>query len=294
MSAPDQSQPGRAALWMIGSIVSFSAMAVAGRELSTDLDTFELMTYRSLIGVVIVAGVALATGRAGQIATDRFGRHLIRNIAHFTGQNLWFYAISMIPLAQVFALEFTSPLWVILLAPIFLDERLSLRKLAVVAVGFSGILLVAQPGGAPISIGTFAAAGAAMAFAMTGILTKQLTRSASVICILFYLTTMQLVFGLICAGIDGDIAWPSLANLPWIVVVGIGGLTAHFCITTALTLAPATIVMPIDFARLPVIAIVGMMLYAEPISLAVLIGAVLIFGANYVNIQHETRPRPAA
>ena len=72
-------------------------------------------------------------------------------------------------------------------------------------------------------------------------------------------------------------------------MIAVAGLVAHFCLTTALSLAPATIVMPIDFTRLPVIAIVGMLLYAEPLDPFVLLGAALIFGANYYNIWSSTR-----
>lgn len=285
--------PLRAALWMIGAIVSFSAMAVAGRALASDLDTFEMMTYRSIIGLVIVGTIAAATGRLHQIATKRPGLHAIRNIAHFTGQNLWLFSLNLIPLAQVFALEFTSPLWLILLAPIFLGERLTVYKLIAVAFGFAGILIVAQPGTTPISLGTLTAAGSAIAFAFTGIFTKQLTRTESITCILFYLAAMQLVFGLVCAGYDGDIALPTTASIPWIFVIGLGGLNAHFCITKAMTLAPATIVLPIDFARLPVIAVIGVILYDEPISRSLVYGALMIFAANYVNIYAEARARRA-
>ena len=105
---------------------------------------------------------------------------------------------------------------------------------------------------------------------------------------------MQAVFGLICAGYDGDVALPTLQTLPWLVLVGCAGLLAHFCLTTALSLAPASVVMPIDFARLPIIALVGMAVYAEPLEWAVLGGAAVIFAANWINIRNETRPRPAA
>ena len=287
----EPAQAGLAALWMIGAIVSFSAMAVAGRALSSDLDTFEMMTYRSIIGFAIVVTVATLRGKLHQITPRDLPRHAVRNLAHFAGQNLWFLSLTLIPLAQVFALEFTSPLWVILLAPLLLGEQFTLRKLGVVLCGFVGILIVAQPGTTPISLGTVLAATAAICFALTGIFTKQLTRTNSVTCILFYLTAMQLVFGLVCAGYDGDIALPAQASLPWIIVIGLGGLTAHFCITTAMTLAPATVVLPIDFARLPVIAIVGMVLYDEPLTWSVFLGAVLIFGANYVNVITESRRR---
>jgi drug/metabolite transporter (DMT)-like permease len=134
---------------------------------------------------------------------------------------------------------------------------------------------------------------AAIGFAITIILTKKLTQTTTITCILFYLTGMQALFGLIFAGIDGDIAVPTAANTPWIILIGCAGLMAHFCLTTALSLAPATIVVPIDFARLPAIAIVGMLFYNEPIDAFVLIGALVIFGANYLNIWSENRPKPS-
>ncbi|NDD34106.1 MAG: EamA family transporter, partial [Rhodobacteraceae bacterium] len=108
-------------------------------------------------------------------------------------------------------------------------------------------------------------------------------------CVLFYLTVMQAVFGVICAGYDGDIAVPSITALPYVMVIALCGLLAHFCITSALALAPATVVIPVDFARLPVIAVIGMLAYGEALDIMVLAGAVLIFVGNYSNILHETR-----
>lgn len=276
--------PLRAAVWMIGAILSFSAMAVAGRAATLELDTFELMTYRSVIGVIIVLVVGGAFGTLGQITRRRLDLHFFRNVAHFTGQNLWFYALTVSPLALVFALEFTSPLWVMVLAALFLGERLTRIKVIAGIVGFVGILIVVQPGSSPINSGMVPAALAAIGFAVTAILTKRLTRTETTTCILFYLAVMQLGIGLVACLYDGDMALPSAATLPWVVLIGICGMTAHYCLTTALSLAPASIVMPMDFIRLPAIAVVGMLFYAEPLQWSVLIGAVLIFGANYLNI----------
>lgn len=287
MTAP--SQPIKAALWMMGAVVSFSSMAVAGREIAGTLDTFELMTYRSAIGVVIVLGVAFSRGLTHQIKTDRLGLHFLRNLMHFTGQNLWFFAVALIPFAQLFAFEFSVPLWVALAAPFFLSERLTGTRILSALVGFIGILIVARPGTAPISAGLIAAALCSLAFAATAIATKRLTRTQSTTCILFWLTLMQLGLGLIAAGWDLDIALPDAAALPWVIIVGLAGLFAHFCITTALQLAPAVIVTPMDFARLPLIAVVGMVFYGEALDIWVFVGAGLIFAANYVNILKETR-----
>ena len=279
----------RAALWMIGSIASFSAMAVAGRELSGRYDTFEIMLYRSAFGVVVVLSLAAATGAWRQINTRNLGLQLLRNMAHFTGQNLWFLAVTLIPLAQVFAMEFTSPLWVVVLSIFLLGERLTATRAIAALMGFIGILIIARPDMGNLNLGILAAASCAVFFALTNVLTKRLTRTQGITTILFYLTTTQLVFGLLTAGYDGDIALPDAASLPFLALVGVCGLLAHYCLTNALSLAPATVVVPIDFVRLPVIAIIGMLLYAEALDIWVFVGAAVIFAGNYLNLWFETR-----
>ena len=283
----------KAALWMIGAITSFTLMAIAGRTVSIELDSFEIMLFRSITGIIIVCAVATYAGTWHQITNSRLGLHTTRNICHFAGQNLWFYAITVIPLAQVFALEFTTPIWVILLSPLLLRERLTGIGLLSAAIGFVGILIVARPDPSSISFGLIAGAGCAVFFALTAIFTRMLTRTETITKILFFLTVMQAVFGLVCAGIDGDIAVPSPAAVPWVILIGCAGLLAHFCLTKALSIAPASVVMPIDFVRLPTIAIVGMVLYDEPLEIIVFVGAALIFAANYINITHAMRHKPS-
>ena len=279
----------KAAVWMLGAIASFSTMAVAGREVSFALDTFEIMLFRSTVGVIIVAFAAIAFGTWRQISREQFSLHFFRNIMHFIGQNLWFYAVTVIPLAQVFALEFTSPIWVILLSPLILGERITLVRAVAALMGFLGVLVVTRPDMAGVNVGVTMAASSAIFFAFTIIFTKRLTRTQSITCILFYLTVLQLGFGLVTAGYDGDIALPNTETLPWLVLIGVAGLLAHFCITNALAIAPATVVVPIDFVRLPVIAIIGMLVYGEALDLWVLLGAGIIFAGNYLNIWSETR-----
>jgi len=285
----DKSNPALAAIWMIGAILSFTSMAVAGRAVSFELDTFEIMMFRSFIGIAIVSLVVLATGRQREVTSRSLRIHLIRNLSHFAGQNLWFYAITVIPLAQVFALEFTLPIWAMFLAIIVLGEPLTRIRLAVALVGFAGVLIVTRPWIGGISPGAAMAALAAVGFAGSAVFTRLLTRTETIFCILFWLTVMQATFGVICAGIDGDIAVPSAQSWPWIGVISCAGLVAHFCLTKALSLAPAAVVTPVDFARLPLIVVVGAVLYNESVDPAVLLGAALIFAANYYSILTETR-----
>ena len=274
---------------MVGGIISFTSMAIAGREVSFELDTFEIMLYRSIIGVLVVSIVAKSLGALNQIKTQILKQHFYRNIAHFSGQNLWFYAISVIPLAQVFALEFTMPIWIIIFSSLMLGEKITRIKVTAVLIGFLGILVVARPSIETLNLGIGTAALSAVGFALTSIFTRRLTETESITCILFYLTSMQLIFGLIATGYDGDIMLPSINTAPWLLLIGFAGLTAHFCVTKALSIAPPSVVMPIDFVRLPIIAFVGMIFYNEPLDLFVILGAVLICYANWLNLTKGER-----
>ena len=276
---------------MLGAVISFTAMAVAGREMSSELDTFEIMMYRSIIGLIVVLICGGICGSLVTVSRQRFGLQLIRNISHFSGQNLWFYAVAVIPFSQVFAFEFSSPIWVALMAPFFLGERLTRTRLFAVILGFLGIIIVAQPSSFTFGPGIAAAALCAVCFAGTIIATKQLAQTQSTTSILFWLVTMQLVFGILCSFYDGDVTLPSLATAPLVVLVGCAGLLAHFCITSALKLAPVMIIAPIDFLRLPIIAIIGASFYSEAVNLWVIIGAVIIFSANFFNIWSENRTK---
>ncbi len=282
-------RPLAAALWMTGSIASFTAMAVAARQIKGLHDTFEIMAARSFIGLVIVIVVCLATGKLHQVQAARLGGHGLRNTIHFAGQNMWFWALTMIPLAQVFALEFTSPIWVIILSPLLLGERITRTRLIAAALGFVGILIVARPDFSALNLGVLAAAGAALCFAVTNIATKSLTRNETIVSILFWLTLMQFVMGATLAAWDGEVNWPTAVSGPWLALIGVAGVLAHLCLTSALRLAPATFVMPIDFARLPLIALIGALFYNEQIEAMLFAGAALIVLGNWINIRGETR-----
>jgi drug/metabolite transporter (DMT)-like permease len=273
---------------MTGAIAAFTAMAVATRQIKGVHDTFEILAYRSVVGFVLVVAGAALLGQLGRVRADRLGSHAIRNICHFTGQSLWFWAITMIPLAQVFALEFTSPIWVILLSPLVLGERLTLRKLISAAMGFAGVLIVAHPDFSAIDFGVLAAIGAAFFFAATTLMTKALTKGEAIVGILFWLTLMQAGFGFAAVMADGQITLPTLATLPWLVLIGIAGVSAHLCLTTALSLAPASSVVPVDFARLPLIAVIGAVFYAEPVEITLFLGAGVIFLGIWINLSGAT------
>ncbi len=291
-----QPSPARAALWMAGALTSFSVMAISGREAGQVMPTADLLVWRSVIGAAIVC-VLLAFSAQGtaQIRTKRLPQHLVRNVFHFFGQYCWYYAVTLIPLAQLFALEFTSPIWVALLAPLLLGERFTVWKAVTIVLGFIGVLLVVRPFGAGAGVtfgeGQVLALLSAVGFAGNMIATKRLSATDSSLCVIFYMTVMQAPMGLLMSGglpLVPPNAWIGF----WTVALALGGLSAHFCLAQAFRQADATIVAPMDFIRLPVIAIMAMLVYGEALDPYVFAGGALIFFGNYLNIR--ARPRPAA
>ncbi len=274
------------ALWIVGALFSFLSMAIAERELSAELNTFQILFFRSLIGLIIISAVLSRFGWH-QVKTRHGGLHLIRNIAHYVGQFGWFFAISVIPLAQVFAIEFTIPIWTALLAPFLLSERLTAIRALVIAIGFSGILIILRPGMVPLEIGAASALIAAIGYALSHTLTKKITRSDTPLAVIFYMTAIQLPMGAVPSFLDWTT--PSLAMTPWLIVVGATALSAHYCMARAFAHADAMVVVPMDFLRLPMVAVLGLMLYGEPLDPWVLAGAAVIFSAIVINILSERR-----
>ncbi len=291
--ASPASRPWLAFAWMMGAMASFVAMAVAGRELRDDLTTFQLMVFRSAIGWGIVLAVVLRLGRGlTPIHTRQFGRHLQRNVVHYIGQNAWFYGVATIPLAQLVALEMTNPIWVALLAPLMLGERMTRIRAFSALLGFGGVLIVARPGVSPLEWGHGAALLAAVSFALTSIFTRRIVRQDSTLCLLFWMTLSQTLMSVaVCLG-TGGIPLPGPAALPWILVAGITGVSAHYALTSALSVAPATIVAPMEFLRLPAMALAGYLLYGEALDPLVFAGGMLIIAGIVLNILSDRRPRP--
>jgi drug/metabolite transporter (DMT)-like permease len=276
----------RGALWMSGAVLSFCAMAIAARQLLKHIGVFEVLFFRTAVAFLIVLAFALRTGIA-TLRTRRFGLHLWRNGVHLGGQASWVYAIGALPLATVFAIEFTSPIWTAVLAVLALGERMNAGRAVMLVLGLAGVLVILRPG-----LGAFEPAALVMlfgslCFAVQFIGTKQLSATESPLAVLFWMSVIQTPVCL-AAALPGWIA-PALADLPWILAIGIGSFTAHYCMTRAMKLADAMVVVPVDYFRLPLIAVVGAVFYAEPFDPMVFLGAGMIFAGVWFSLARENR-----
>ena len=274
----------RAAFWMVGTLVSFSALAIATRELSAEQSALQIVFTRAALGLAILAPIVAWRGWR-TVRTQNLRLQVLRNTLHLAASFGWYQGIAVLPLAQVFAIEFTAPFWVAIFAVILLGERMNRGRTIAIAFGLVGMLVILRPGFTGFSLGSLYVLGAAVGFAGTHIATKRLTSTDSVLMVLFWMSFIQVPLSAPLALLNWS---PITASaVPLILVIGVTGLTAHYCMTRALHLADATIVIPMDFLRLPLIALVGFAFYSEGFEIYVLLGAVIMFAGNYVSIRRE-------
>lgn len=276
----------RGVLWMGGAVLSFSTMAVAARELLAHMGAFQVLFLRSVVMLAIVL-VIVAQAKDAVTATRRLPLHLFRNVIHLGGQYCWVFAIGVLPLATVFAIEFTMPVWTAILAALILKERLTRNRVVMLVLGLVGVLIILRPGFGFFHPAALVALAAAFLYAGNMITTKQLSGTDSPLAVLFWMSVVQTPLSLLAA-IPGWVA-PPASHLPWMILIGVGSYTAHYSMTRAFKLADATVAVPIDFVRLPLIAVVGALFYNEAFDPMIIVGAAVIFAGTYYSLSRERR-----
>jgi drug/metabolite transporter (DMT)-like permease len=273
----------RAALWMAGWLTLMLIMPVAGREAARELELVQVMEMRSVIGFLMLYPLIHRSGGLAAMKTSRLWLHLSRNLVHYLAQYGWLLAITLIPLAQVVSIEFTMPIWTAILAVTLLGERMTVWKNVAVALGLVGVVIIVRPGVGEVSAGQLVALATAVGFAISVIMIKSLTRTDSVLAIMFWMVVVQSAIGLIPAIAVWQ--WPSPGAWAWVIVISFCGTFSHYCMARALRYADATVVVPMDFLRVPLSALVGWLVYAESIDLFTAVGAMLILAGNLLNLK---------
>ena len=275
---------------MSGALISFCVMAVSVRTLAANLSIFEVLAVRSSFGVVVLCTILVFSPTLRRsVVPRRMGLHLLRNSAHYAGQYMWALALTLLPLATVFSLEFTMPAWTILLAALILGERLTPSRIGAVVLGIIGVLIILRPGIGGFQPEALLVLGAAFAYAVSMINTKQLTSSASAFTIVFWMNVMQWPMSLAGSSFDFPLRLGAADLLP-VLGIGISGLSSHYCLSNAFRAGDAGVVVPLDFLRIPLIAWVGWWFYSEPLDIYVFAGALTIVAGVVWNLNAESRP----
>jgi drug/metabolite transporter (DMT)-like permease len=280
-----------AALWMAGWLSLTTIMAIAGREATRELNVFQIMEVRSLLGFLLLSPLIHRAGGFSAFRTTRLPQHIARNLIHYAAQLGWFFALTLIPIGQVVAIEFTMPIWTAILAASFLSERMTSWKITAIVLGLVGVIMIVRPATGEINPGQLIALGAAVGFGISMTLVKSLTRTDSALSILFWMLVVQSVAGFIPTLYVWS--WPSAYVWGWVVVIAVCGTFSHYCLASAMRHADATIVVPMDFLRVPLTAAAGWLLYSEQLDAWTVCGAALILFGNLLNLK-PAGPAPEA
>jgi drug/metabolite transporter (DMT)-like permease len=280
----------RAALWMAGWLALMLIVAIAGRETTRELNVFQIMEVRSILGFFMLYPLIRVNGGFAAMKTSRPLQHIGRNLIHYAAQLGWFFALTLIPLGQVVSIEFTMPIWTAILAASFLGERMTVWKISAIALGVVGVTVIVRPVAGEINPGQLIALGAAVGFGISIAMMKSLTRTESTLTIIFWMLVMQTAAGFfpsLYAWI-----WPSAYAWGWIVVIAFCGTFSHYCMARAMLHADATVVVPMDFLRVPLTATAGWLIYSERLDMFTALGSVLILSGNLLNLK-AADPVPA-
>ena len=279
-----------AAAWMAGWLTLMVVIAVAGREATRELSVFQIMLMRSVLGMVLLWPLVHAAGGLSAMRTQRLPQHAARNVVHYAAQYGWFVALTLIPLAQLVSIEFTMPIWSAVLAVFFLGERMNGRKWLAVVLGLVGVAVIVRPSAGSVDAGQLIALACAFGFAISVVLVKSLTRTDAAIAVIFWMLVIQSVIGLVPALLVWQ--WPSAQTWAWVLVVAFCGTYSHYCFARAMQHADTTVVVPMDFLRVPLTALAGWLVYSEQVDLLTGLGVLLILAGNVLNLFRWPRQVP--
>jgi drug/metabolite transporter (DMT)-like permease len=276
-----------AALWMAGWLALMLMIAVAGREALREINVFQLILIRSSVGLLLLYPLIHRAGGFAVVKTKRLPQHIARNIIHFGAQLGWFFALTLIPIGQVVAIEFTMPIWTAILAAFFLGERMTGWKIVAIALGLVGVIVIVRPATGEINPGQLIALAAAVGFGISIAVVKSLTRTEQTLAIIFWMLVVQTAAGFFPALYVWT--WPPAHIWGWVVVIAFCGTFSHYCMARAMLHADATVVIPMDFLRVPLTATVGWLIYSERLDLFTVLGAALILTGNLLNLKPNSQ-----
>jgi len=264
----------------------FVGVTVAVRYLGTNMNPVQAAFIRYCFGIVLILPLL---SRAGimSLDRDRLGFHALRGLVHGGGVILWFLAMSRIPISEVTALGFTTPIFVTLGAAVFLSERLKPYRVAAVVLGFIGALLILRPGLRVIDIGALAQLGAAPLFACSYLMAKSATRREASSMIVVLLS----VFCTLTLALPALLVWrtPTLDELLLLGLTALLATSGHYCMTRALEAAEVSAVQPFTFLQLVWATILGLILFDETPDVWIWIGGAVIVGSATWMAQQEVR-----
>ncbi len=296
-SAPRRLPPNvEGALWILGSAFTFVTMTTLVKYLGDDYPPHVQNFYRQ-VGSFIAIAPMIMRNPAAVLMPRRMPTLLLRALTATLGMILMLYSYQALPMAEANALSFTRPLWVTLLAGLVLREAMGPRRIGAVVVGFIGVLVILRPEpGAAFGLPQAAALASALLLAMTVTGLKSLTRDLSASTVMVWSSFLGLATGLPFA--LADWRWPAPGDL--VLLAALGGLSAanQILFIKGMTVGDAAALAPVDYSRLVLSILVGLVLFHERPQPVVILGALLVVASSLfitvVELHSQRKARQAA
>ena len=280
----------RGVFWMASAALCFSISIGLVRHLSESMSTFEIVFLRQLLGAAVMIPWLWRAG-LGALRTRVLPLHGARAVLGYLGMAASYYSVTLIPLADAISLQFTAPLWVAVLAIFVLRESIRFNRWIAIALGFIGVLVIMRPGFAVIGIGMLIALAAALFYAGGDVTVRALSRTDSIPVIMFYGYILQLPFAVVPAALTWTT--PGWEVVPAFVVFLAAAVGAQWCMTMALSIADASLVTPVLFLQLPLVAVIGFFFFLQIPDVWTGVGAVIILSGTFVLSGWEGRDKAA-
>ena len=268
-----------ARIWMLLAVLSFCIMAIAVKELDKQIGVNQIIFFRSIIGLMVIG--SLVCLKKEKLKFNNLKLHFGRNVFHLIGQYGWILGIQYMSLTEVTAIEFTIPIWTVIIAALFLKERLTWNKIFGIFFGFTGILVIVQPGFQLIDSNMAIVVLSAISYGIAHSLTKALTKTNDAKSIVFLMCIIQTPVALILA--YKNWIWTDAVDYGWLLLIGICATLAHYCMTMAFKKAEVSQMIILDYFRLPILLVCGMLWYKEQFETLMVLGCVCIILGNYLS-----------
>lgn len=284
MSVIARHNPILGVLWMAVAAVFFSVTLALVRHLSGTFTVFEIAVFRLAFGLMIMLPWFIRVGPAG-LRTNNFWFYCGRAVFAYIGVLVGYYSVVLITIADSVALQFTLPIFTAIFAMLILKERVRTHRWVGVLFGFTGALIIVRPGFAEVNVGMLLALAAALIYAGIDVSTRFLTGKDSVNLILFYGFALQLPI----AAVPAAMTWvtPQMGDLPWIAAFVVAAVGAHICITKSFSVAEASLVSPVLYLRLPLVALIGFVFFQELPGIWTWVGGAILFGSTYYSARRD-------
>ena len=267
----------RGILLMCLSTVAFSIMHGLVRFVSEVLPPFQIAFFRNVFGLAFLLPL-LMRSRFAILRTKRIGLHALRGVINIVAMLMFFTALSISPIAKVTALSFTAPIFMAVLAVLFLGERFRIYRWLAILFGFLGMLIILRPGLVAMDTGALLVTCSAALWAVAMVLIKILSRTDSSLTIVAYMGIFLGIFSVFPA------LWVwqpfGLQTLGWMVLIGLFGSIAQMSLSQSLKETDPTALMPFDFLKLIWTALIGAWFFGEIPDIYTMIGAAVIFSSG--------------